>query len=103
MTLSTPPGASRVRISAEEALDIAVNAYLYFYPLITMDVSRRQMTNIEAGKEVGKGPMNAFTNIPEYPPGDMKMVVRPNFDTLYSSAWVDLSQGPVVISAPDTG
>lgn len=98
--LNTFPQAAQV--SPEEALDIAINAYLYFYPLMTMDVTRRQTTNIHAGKELGKGPMNAFTNIPAYPPADMKMVVRPNFDTLYSSGWVDLTQGPIVVSAPDT-
>lgn len=98
--LNAPSQAAQV--SAEQALDIAVNAYLYFYPLITMDVTRRQTTNIAPGKEFGKGPMNAFSNIPAYPPADMKMVVRPNFDTLYSSGWVDLTEGPIVVSAPDT-
>jgi hypothetical protein len=41
-----------------DAQTIAVNAYVYFYPLVTMDVTRKQFTNIEAGKELGKGPMN---------------------------------------------
>ncbi len=89
-------------ISAEEAHAIGVDAYLYFYPLITMDVTRAQMSNIEPGKGFG-GPMNSFVNIPTYPPADMKTVVRPNFDTLYSSAWLDLTKEPLVVSVPDTG
>jgi len=47
--------------------------------------------------------MNAFNNIPAFPAADMRAVVRPNFDTLYSSGWVDLTREPVVVSVPDTG
>ena len=66
-------------------------AYVYFYSLVTMDVTRRQFTNIEPGKEPGKGPMNMFNNVPEYPPASFKGVVRPNFDTLYSIAYLDMT------------
>jgi hypothetical protein len=95
-------GASQA-ITEQEAQAIAVDAYIYFYPLITMDVTRRQFTNIAPGKELGKGPMNMFNNVPEYPPADFKGVVRPNFDTLYSVAWLDLIKEPVMVSVPDTG
>jgi len=89
-------------ISEEQAHAIAVDAYIYFYPLITMDLTRLQSTNIEAGKEFGKGPMNMFVSVPVYPPADFKGVVRSNFDTLYSIAWLDLTKEPMVVSAPDT-
>ena len=89
-------------ISEQEALAIGADAYVYFYPLVTMDVTRRQFTNLESGKELGKGPMNMFNNVPEYPPADFKGVVRPNFDTLYSIAYLDMAKEPVIVSVPDT-
>ncbi|PVZ55585.1 hypothetical protein C9422_21510 [Pseudomonas sp. B1(2018)] len=90
------------KITAEEAHAIGVDAYIYFYPLLSMDVTRKQFTNIEPGKEFGKGPMNMFISVPQYPPADFKGVVRSNFDTLYSIAWLDLSKEPLVIAAPNT-
>jgi hypothetical protein len=95
-------GAAETPITEQEAHAIGVNAYLYFYPLISMDVTRKQSTNIDAGKEVGKGPVNTFSSFPAYPAADNKSVVRFNFDTLYSLAWLDLTKEPVIVSAPDT-
>lgn len=46
--------------------------------------------------------MNAFANVAEYPPADFKGVVRVNFDTLYSVAWLDLTKEPMIVSAPNT-
>jgi hypothetical protein len=45
--------------------------------------------------------MNSFTNVAEYPPGDLKLVVRVNFDTLYSIAWIDMTKEPMIVSAPN--
>ena len=94
---------SAAAISEQDAHAIGVDAYLYFYPLISMDITRKQSTNIEPGKEFAKGPMNMFVNVPAFPPADLKVVVRVNFDTLYSIAWLDLTKEPQVVSAPDTG
>jgi len=102
-TLAPIAKAETAPITEEEAHAIGVDAYLYFYPLITMDLTRLQFTNAEPGKDPLKGPMNTFVNIPAYPSADMRVVVRPNFDTLYSSAWLDLTKEPVVVSVPDTG
>jgi hypothetical protein len=89
-------------ITEQEAHAIGVDAYLYFYPLITMDITRKQFTNIDPGKEFGRGPMNAFWNVPVYPPASDKGVVRYNFDTLYSPAWLDMTKEPMIVSVPDT-
>jgi hypothetical protein len=97
-----PHGAKAQAITAEEAQSIATDAYIYFYPLVSMDITRKQSTNIEPGKEFAKGPMNTFVNVPAFPPGDLKIVVRVNFDTLYSVAWLDLTKEPLIVSAPDT-
>jgi hypothetical protein len=97
------PEKSSAAVSEQEVHAIGVSAYLYFYPLVTMDVTRKQFTNVEPGKEVGHAPMNMFANVPEYPPANIRMVVRPNFDTLYSVAWLDLTKEPMVVSVPDTG
>jgi len=95
---ATQPSA----LTEEEMKTIGVDAYLYFYPLVTMDITRKQFTNAEPGKVPGRGPMNMFPNIPTYPPPSDRTVVRPNFDTLYSIAYLDLTKEPVIVSVPDT-
>jgi hypothetical protein len=97
-----PAAIAQEALTEAEARSIAIDAYVYFYSLVTMDITRRQFTNIEPGKELGKGPMNMFNNVPEYPPANFKGVVRPNFDTLYSIAYLDLTTEPIVVSVPDT-
>jgi hypothetical protein len=100
--VSSSPKSAYAGITEQEAHAIAVDAYLYLYPLVIMDLTRKQSTNVEPGKEFGAGPMNEFTSVKEYPPAAFKGVVRVNFDTLYSIAWLDLTKEPMIVSAPDT-
>ena len=94
---------SSAKVSEQEAYEIGIEAYQYFYALITMDVTRRVMTNVHAGVKEGIGPSNAFHHFRAFPTAEFRDVVRPNFDTLYSVAWLDLTREPVIVSAPDTG
>jgi hypothetical protein len=102
LTALAAPAPAQTKITEQEAHAIGVDAYLYFYSLISLDLTRKQSTNVEPGKEIGKGPMNAFWSYPAFPAADNKLVVRFNFDTLYSPAWLDMTKEPVVLSAPST-
>src|SRR5262249_10497274 len=93
--------ASRA-LSSAETQAIAQEAYIYFYPLVIMDVSRKHFTNIEAGKMFARGPMNTFSHARTFPPATFRSATHANFDTLYSVGWLDLTKEPVVISVPDT-
>jgi hypothetical protein len=92
----------RDAVTEQELQDIATEAYVYVYPLVTMDVTRKVMTNVATDEGLGRGPANSFHHVRTFPTLDMKDVVRPNFDTLYSIAWLDLTQGPLLINTPDT-
>ncbi len=89
-------------ITPAEARVIAQEAYVYFYPLVIMDVSRKHFTNIEEGKMFARGPMNTFAHARTFPPATFRGATHANFDTLYSVGWLDLTKEPVVISVPDT-
>jgi hypothetical protein len=81
---------------------LSYDAYTYLYPLVMMEVSRRQGINVEPDAKPGFGAPNEFHHIRAFPPAEFRAVVRPNFDTLYSSAWLDLTNGPVVLQTLDT-
>ena len=93
--------ANAQALSPEEARQIAEDAYIYGYSLITTEVTRVQMTSIDK-VETLRAPMNQFANVPRYPPADYRGVSAPNADTLYSVAWLDLAE-PQVFSHPAMG
>jgi hypothetical protein len=89
-------------ITPEEIQPLAAEAYSYFYPLISMDVSRLVFTDVSHGPQLGHGPTNTLTHVQQFPPADFRGVVAPNFDTLYSASWLNLIDGPLVVHVPDT-
>ncbi|QDU28119.1 hypothetical protein ETAA8_32120 [Anatilimnocola aggregata] len=95
--------AAQAQVSADEARQIAVDAYIYGYSLITTEVTRVQMTNVDKVEGGLRGPMNQFINVKRYPPGDYRGVSAPNADTLYSVAWLDVGAEPMVFSHADMG
>jgi hypothetical protein len=85
----------------ETAYAIGVEAYTYLYPIVLMDVTRQQLTNVrQVDIATGRAPANVFVNYQKFPGAADRAVVRPNFDTLYSSAWLDLLREPMVLEVP---
>lgn len=87
--------------AAAAAKQTALDAYIYGYSLLTTEVTRVQMSNV-AKAEGLHAPMGQFINVKRYPPADFRGVSAPNADTLYSLAWVDVSE-PQVFSQPEMG
>ncbi|MBL1079432.1 DUF1254 domain-containing protein [Nocardia sp. 2] len=79
-SVTTAPGDDR---------SVATDAYVFGYPLVLMDVTR------EHG-----APANRFEHSRTLPDAANRTLVRPNQDTLYSKAWLDLRTEPVVLEVP---
>jgi hypothetical protein len=90
-------------LTDEEATKIATEAYVYASAIVQMEVHRRVLTNQEVsdGKQM-RGPMNQFYHLRNFPDASVREVVGPNFDTLYSFLWYDVSDEPLVISLPES-
>ena len=87
----------------DSILLLAKQAYVYGFPLVMMYETERSAINHEK-QTWGSvfAPINQFGHFRTFPNATFKGVVKPNCDTYYSSAWLDLSQGPLVLSVPDT-
>jgi hypothetical protein len=97
---SPKPAAVKGKITAREALEVATDAYVFGYPLVMMDMTRRVMTNVRQPEGM-RAPMGQFTRIRTYPTASNHDVSAPNTDTLYTLVWLDVGKEPWVISLPD--
>lgn len=81
---------------------IVEEAYIYGYPLVTMDMTRRQLTNIEIADEA-HGPMGQLIKMRSFPAVDNHVAAAPNAETLYTMVWYDLTHEPWLFTIPDMG
>jgi hypothetical protein len=95
-------GALREFATEGEDFPIAVDAYVYGYPLVTMEMTRRIITNVEK-VEGTRGPMGTLIKLREYPDASFRDVTAPNADTLYTTAFIDVGDEPWVLDQPDMG
>jgi len=85
-----------------EATAIAEEAYIFGFPLVLMDVTRGVSTSVSKAGTT-KAPINQLCHLRAFPDYTFTDVVSPNADTLYSTAWLDLTAEPLILSVPDVG
>lgn len=71
-------------------------AYVFGYPLVLMDATRRTF-------EQRRPPARPLIRMRQLPDADFRDVVRPNVDTLYTSAFIDMALGPWLFELPPNG
>jgi hypothetical protein len=98
MTACSRPAAE---VPIKDAEQIAQAAYVYAYPLVTMEMTRRVMTNVQEPSGT-RGPMGQMSRIRSYPDAKFRDVTAPNADTLYTIAWLDVAKEPWVLTVPDS-
>ncbi|EHK63538.1 DUF1254 domain-containing protein [Achromobacter arsenitoxydans] len=94
--------APAARVSEQELRDIAIDAYVYAYPMVLMELARRKATAVQSPLD-GKAPMNQFGHKAAFPDPRAADTPWPSADALYSSLWFDVSREPLIVNLPDTG
>jgi hypothetical protein len=81
---------------------LATDAYVYGYPLVTMEMTRRVITNVASYVPGAmKAPMGQIIKLRQYPDATFRDVTAPNADTLYTTSFFDVGKEPWVLSIPD--
>ena len=81
---------------------IVQEAYIFGYPLVTMDMVRKHETNVRE-PDGAHAPMGQLIKLRSYPPVDDHAAAAPNADTLYTMVWLDVSDEPWVFGIPEMG
>jgi hypothetical protein len=89
-------------LSPRDAREIARAAYVYAYPLVLSEITRRVMTNAER-PEGHRSPMGQLAHVRALPDAAFTDLPRPGADTLASTAYFDVSKEPMIVTVPDSG
>lgn len=82
---------------------LARRAYIWGMPLVEAAKIREKFTLVQVPGDIALTPINSFKHRRTLAGPEMRVGVGPNNDTIYSLAWLDLSDGPLIVTAPDFG
>lgn len=91
MTVTPDAAMNAQNPSPGEVQQIAERAYVYAYPLVLLQETMRAL------------PQNRLIHVSAFPDAGFRLIVRPNADTLYTNAWIDVSKEPMLLHVPDSG
>lgn len=97
---STAPAAT-VPLDTDTVWELVSEAYVYAFPLVLTDATKTVSTNTDATM-TGRAPVNQFNHTRSLANASFRTVVTPNVDTIYSQAWLDLSEEPMIFVMPET-
>lgn len=102
MSLGSTSRSSQAASSTGDIRRLGADAFVFGFPLLTMTSTMRWATNVsKAGDE--RAPLNQFAHLQRFPDPAFRAIVGTNAYTLYSQAWLDLSEEPLILDLPDTG
>ena len=90
--------AAQQTMAAQELLE---QAYLYAFPLVLLDATRKVSTNAETPNDT-RAPINQFIHAKKLADAASHAVVTPNVDTIYTQAFLDVSAEPMLYGVPQT-
>jgi hypothetical protein len=83
--------------------NIAVDAFIYGYPLLLTELTRRARTNVTSPTRDGRAPVNQFGHTAIVSASPLDDTTPPDVDTLRSTLWYDVSREPIAVRVPDSG
>ncbi len=101
--IASRQGANDDLIAEKMAAHVGTLAYLYGYPLVDMQRQMHNETHRIADAQQVLAPVNRVYRFPHLVTPETAGNFRaPNSDTLYFTAWFDISREPLIIHTPDT-
>ena len=89
-TSEEPEEPDEPETGIEDVWTLAEQAYIYSYPLVLMEMTAQTL------------PVNTLVHARTLATAENKSVVTMNIDTLYTQVIIDVSEGPVIMTLPET-
>lgn len=95
-------GASLVQAVNSGSAPGLILDYIYGYAPVALEATRAIQTAVPDNTKQGQAPINQFAYQKTLSTPNDTLIVRPNADTLYTTAWLDLAAEPIILHVPDT-